>query len=430
MTEHHFDTMDENTNGHSLFSASSSAGWLNCQDYVKANYGKPDTSGVDAAYGTVAHAVAEQWGKSGIRPDHLVGTIEYITQPYTGEVFAIPIDEEMMSHVGAYVDQCRNTPGAHFWERRVDYSQYTPISNQGGTSDHFTLQPGWLIIDDLKMGRGVFVEVDHNTQAMLYALGVILAWDWLYDIERVTIRIFQPRMNNYGVWETTKAEIMAFAQTVLEKSSAALRPERTRTATLKGCQWCKVVGCTALFKMMADMSEDAFEYDAEVTSEQMDQIEAAVVDETFTVDPKNVRELSNETIGKYLPYRKLFEAHWKELWQEAEKRVFAHAKVPGVKVVDGHNSRDWKNELAAKQELNKLGVDDLDLFKSEFASPNQAEDALRKKLGISKKAAEAKLKKFTTTSSGKPRMVLDSDAREEFSSDGAFDYDVDNADGL
>lgn len=419
------------TNGHSLFSASSSAGWLNCQDFVKANYGKPDTSGVDAAYGTVGHDVAHLWGSTGRQPVERIGEVVEITQPTTGEIFKILIDEEMMSHVGVYIDICRNIEGAHFWEQRVWYSQYTPISDQGGTADHFVLTTGHLVIDDLKLGKGVQVDAEENTQAMLYALGVIIAWDWLYDIETVHIRITQPRRNHFTEWHTTKAAIMEFANTVLEKSSASLRPNRTRTATVKGCQWCKVKGCPALFKFMADMSEGAFRIESEVTSDQMDAIETSVVNGDLQINTADVRVLSDEFLGWILPYRRLIEGFWAEAWEEAERRTFRELKkIPGTKVTMGQSSREWKDEDGAVEALRKYGVEDNVIFKRLFVSPNQAEDVLRKEIGISKKKAAGLLKDYQRTNPGQPKLSLDTDDRPEFSSEGAFRIEADDAEGL
>ena len=49
-------------------------------------------------------------------------------------------------------------------------------------------------IIDLKYGKGVSVEAEQNTQAMLYALGVIDDLGFMYEFDTVVIHIYQPRI--------------------------------------------------------------------------------------------------------------------------------------------------------------------------------------------------------------------------------------------
>lgn len=57
-----------------------------------------------------------------------------------------------------------------------------------------------LHIIDLKYGQGVLVDATENPQMMLYALGALRIFDCLYDIESVSMTIYQPRRENVSTW--------------------------------------------------------------------------------------------------------------------------------------------------------------------------------------------------------------------------------------
>ena len=75
-------------------------------------------------------------------------------------------------------------------EQRLDFS-YVP---QGfGTGDWIIIADKKLHIIDFKYGMGVLVDAGDNPQIKLYALGALEIYDSLYDIEEVSMTIFQPR---------------------------------------------------------------------------------------------------------------------------------------------------------------------------------------------------------------------------------------------
>jgi len=225
-----------NASGHSIFGPSSSAMWLYCSGSLIANLLEPGGGSYEAAEGTVAHGIAEEWLKSGKRPRHRVGTVERVTEKDQNgkEVhYDVLITWTMLDHVQEYVDWCQMLPGDHFTETRVYFSEYMPIPNQGGTADHAACEPGLLTVTDFKYGKGVEVTVVENTQGMLYALGFFLKYDHLYHFERIVIRICQPRMYNWGEWEISRAQLLAFAEFVRQRAKAAWQVNAPRRPSEK-----------------------------------------------------------------------------------------------------------------------------------------------------------------------------------------------------
>ena len=91
-------------------------------------------------------------------------------------------------------------------EERVDYSHIAPSGF--GTADMLIVGKdeegrGLLHIVDFKAGSGIYVDVDHNSQLSLYALGGLHAYGYIYPIETIRMTIVQPRLENINTFECT-----------------------------------------------------------------------------------------------------------------------------------------------------------------------------------------------------------------------------------
>ncbi|MCI2235222.1 DUF2800 domain-containing protein, partial [Escherichia coli] len=151
----------------------------------------------------MAHGIAEQWLRTDVRPTHLIGTVETITE---GDVsHDIPITRSMIDYVQEYVDWCRFEEGEMFTEIRVWFTDLMPRANpdepdeepeefvaQGGTADNIIIRDRTLIVTDLKYGTGVQVFAEGNPQALLYAYGAYRAFADEYEFDRIIIRIAHP----------------------------------------------------------------------------------------------------------------------------------------------------------------------------------------------------------------------------------------------
>lgn len=386
--------------------------WLTCSGSLLANLAAKDSAGFEAAEGTVAHSVGEEWLKTEERPDHLVGDIVEVDEG--DEVFHIEITTEMLDYVQQYVDWCMYLPGDTFVEKRVYFSQLTPIPKQGGTADHFACEPGVLTITDLKYGIGEPVSAEENTQAMLYALGVFYEWDWMYHFERIVIRIAQPRRDNMDVWETTRDRLMEFAGYVKARAALAWVPNAPRTPSEKGCRWCKVKGdCPAYLTIAEDIADDAFADFDEISTERM---ERAMKRLDQRIDPPKLEKpmkLTTRQLVKLNEYGPLFKAFFEGIEEELTSRAQDGEKVPGKKLVEGISHRVFTSEAEAEEAAEEAGLDALDLYDVKMKTPAQTEELLMKRLGLKKAEAVKVLAKAVRKPPGKPKLVPITDKRPE-----------------
>lgn len=398
--------------------------WLYCSGSLIPNILAPDEAGEAAAEGTVAHELGEQWLKSGRRPVERIGEVVKIIEGT--QIFEIEITHSMMDYVEQYVTWCWEQDGDHYVETKVYFSDLTPIPNQGGTADHCACLPGHLIITDLKFGKGEQVFALNNTQLRLYAYGFFVMYDWFYDFKKITIRIAQPRLDHFDVWEITREELLEFAAWVKIRAAAAWKPNAPRSPGPKQCLWCKVKGdCVARLLFEERMVDDAFDdLTAEITVEDMANLKKRLDDDLDTWELRRppVATLSVEQKVKLLAYRKMSERWWDQLYDDLLAMLVRGEKVPGMKLVEGRSNRKYTSDEKAIEHLRSLGLSDSDITRTEVRSFTDVEEALRK-AGYRRADLPDLLKSITTKPPGKATMVEAGDPRPAISDrdEGVFD---------
>ncbi len=360
--------------GHSVFRPSAASRWMACPGSVIAEIkANADRAGMDAAYGTVAHAIAEEWLRNGKRPKIKLGS----TREERG--FVITIDAEMLSYIQQYVEWCQALgPGELVEiEKRVDFSDLTPLPNQGGTADHFHIKNGVLTITDLKFGTAVRVYAKGNKQARLYAYGAWREWEGILPIERIVIRICQPRLDVFETWEITLDDLMAFAADAKRAAHEAWSPDAKRRPDPDGCRFCKVqASCPAMVKLAERMADD-------ILSDLTEPLE--VVAETVSVPRETLvprsdpDKLSTEELALVLRWRGVFDAWFRTVHNELMQRGEDGTDLRefGWKIKEGRTNRTWVDESEAEKRLLDLGLKKPQLYTQRMISPKQATDLLR-----------------------------------------------------
>lgn len=205
---------------HAKLSASGAKKWLNCPGSVRLEATMPESSSSYAAEGTTAHSL----GEAKIR----LATKCLTRVQYHKQKADLEIDAEMEEYTNAYRDFVierlnaakANTPDAILAvEQRLDFSEWVP--GGFGTGDCIIISDKGVEIIDLKYGKGVQVEAEENSQLMLYALGAIAEYGYLYDLESVTMTIFQPRIDNISSYTMAVDELEAWGEEVKSKAILA-----------------------------------------------------------------------------------------------------------------------------------------------------------------------------------------------------------------
>lgn len=410
--------------GHSIYAPSASAMWLYCSGSLIANLLAEDDAGEDAAYGTVAHGVGELWLKSDVRPDHLVGTVEQVDEGHA--VFDITIDTIMLNYLEQYYNWCRFLPGDHYVEKRVDFSRLTPLEGQGGTADHIACQPGVLIITDLKMGKGVQVFAEKNTQGMLYALGAYFRWNHMYNFEKVIIRICQPRLGHFDEWEISVKDLLDFADYVIERAIMAWDPDAIRTAGIKQCQWCKVrASCAERARWVYEVLDGCFDGMAEPIN--MVGFMAMLESDDFGVQLVPARELSMAQKVKLISYRKPIENWLKDIEDDIERHMMAGKEVPGRKLVAGRSKRVFlekdPHKLADLLEMIS-GLPAKSFLETSVFGITKIEEVLQNEGGYRNKDLPALFEGYLLKMPGKPVMAPEHDRRPSVTVDDGDCFDA------
>ena len=383
------DIAREEANGHSVFGASGSSRYLACPGSVRASFGLPDTARYEAAEGTVAHGLAEQWLRSGRKPVERLGTTETV-KLFTG-TYEIPIDAAMMAFVEQYVDWCNEAPGEHYHEQRVDYSVLTPIPNQGGTADHFAARPRWLVLTDLKYGVADQIHAYQNPQVSLYALGVIYEHDWLYGFEKVTIRICQPRLGHFDEWHTTKEELLQFADWAKGRMYQAWDPNPPFVPGEKQCRYCKArLTCDAAIRWAERLIDDTF--DDETEREGWDLRGHTPEQELYELP--SIEPMSTARLANLVSWRKWAETLFKSAFDELDRRAKAGDIAPGWTLAEGKSSRRLEDKEGVIETLDILGIPEEDAYDHKIKSPAKLEKMLVAQAGRTIKEAKALLKPY------------------------------------
>lgn len=362
---------------HALLSASGSARWLNCTPSPLLEEQYPDNDSEAAAEGTAAHELAE-----------------YKLRVLKGSKFQQrPTSkwdsEEMESHTDDYADHVMATlahaqetsPAATLLiEHRLDFSHLVPEGF--GTGDAIIIADDTMTIIDLKYGKGVEVSAEANPQMRLYALGALHQFGMIYDIRKVKMVIFQPRLNNTSIDEIDAQELITWGNDVVRPTAAIAMAGEGELRPGDWCQFCKhAPACPALAKQYFDVVPMA------------DQQPAAP-------DPQTLSDAQISNIVKWSgDLKKWLTAVEKHALDEANNGK----QYPGLKLVEGRSVRKYTDETAVAKKVEDLGHEP-------YEKKLLGITAMTKMLG--KKQFDTELGELLHKPEGKPTLVPETDKRQ------------------
>lgn len=368
---------DHKERAHALLSASSAHRWLNCPPSAIATASYEDEESEYAAEGTLAHEVAETFARG-----NSLQLVEVKKKP--GGAY---VDQEMVDCATEYADyiQERLKSDAHtiLLEQRVDFSPWVPEGF--GTCDCIILEDDTMTVIDYKYGKGVAVSATDNPQLRLYALGALNDFGIAYDVKRVEMHIFQPRINNVSHDTLTVDELLQWGETVKPIANQAAKGKGKYKAGAH-CKFCPHAGkCRALTALCTEKVE-AYGVSAKVP----------------TLAPHEVAEV--------LELEPIFNLWLKRVKAQALDTLMNGGQVPGFKAVLGRGSRQWADEFRVVEILKDSGYTADDYTETKLLSPAGMESALGKT-----KTAEL-LGGLVIKKDGSPTIAHESDKRPAYSS--------------
>lgn len=357
---------------HALLSASSAHRWLNCPPSAKLSATYQDTSSEFARQGTDAHSLCEYHLKKalGMPAENPTENLTFYDQEM--EECAQGYAAYVMEQVEKAKQTCSDP--VVLIEQRLDFSRY--VEEGFGTGDCVIISDGTLSVVDYKHGVGVLVSAEDNPQMMCYALGALELFDGIYDIDTVSMTIYQPRRENVSCCVMTKEQLLEWGETVLVPTAKLAYAGEGEYKAGDHCQFCKA---KAVCRKRAEYNLELARYDFEMPA-TLDTDEIAYI-------LTKADELAN----------------WvSDVKEYALQQALSGTDYNGFKVVEGRSNRKYMNEEAVAQAAVDAGFDPYE----------------KKVLGITamtalmgKKKFEEVIGGFIHKPSGKPVLVPLSDKR-------------------
>ena len=359
---------------HAVLSASSANRWLHCPPSVRLSEGYMDKASVFAMEGTSAHELCEYKLRSalGMEAENPTENLDF----YNTEMEECA--EGYATYILELVEKAKETCSdpVVMVEQRVDFSRYVPEGF--GTADCIIIADETLNIVDYKHGKGVEVSAEDNPQMKLYALGALELFDCLYDISKVQMTIFQPRLSNVSVFVMDKADLLNWANDELTAKAELAFEGKGELCCGEWCKFCKAKSnCKERARVNMEMAQYEFRKCSLLTDKEVVEILSRIDELTsWASDVKNFA-LEQAVRGK----------QW-----------------PGWKVVEGRSNRKYTDEGAVAQVVKNAGYNPYD--EKIMGITN-----MTKMLG--KEKFNELLGDFVERPQGKPTLVPEDDNRPE-----------------
>ena len=315
---------------HAVLSASSANRWLHCPPSVRLSEGYMDKASVFAMEGTSAHELCEYKLRSalGMEAENPTENLDF----YNTEMEECA--EDYATYILELVEKAKETCSdpVVMVEQRVDFSRYVPEGF--GTADCIIIADETLNIVDYKHGKGVEVSAEDNPQMKLYALGALELFVCLYDISKVQMTIFQPRLSNVSVFVMDKADLLYWANDELTAKAELAFEGKGELCCGEWCKFCKAKSnCKERARVNMEMAQYEFRKSSLLTDEEVVKILSRIDELTsWASDVKNFA-LEQAVRGK----------QW-----------------PGWKVVEGRSNRKYTDEGAVAQVVKNAGYNPYD----------------------------------------------------------------------
>lgn len=372
---------------HAILSASGAHRWLACPPSARLEeLFKPEQSDY-AEEGTVAHSVAE------IAAKYRTGQI---TMERYNERLAVLKENkwcstEMIDYAWEYAEFVRSKwlklkeetgDATVLIEARINFGKWAP--GGFGTADCLILADGKMEVVDYKYGKGKRVDAYQNPQMRMYTLGAYNSHGMVYEVEHITMTIFQPRIPN-GITsdEITIEKLLDWAENYVKpRANLAYNGKGDFCPSTEACRFCRA---RSACRARAEENMKAFD------------------------ESPDVFMLSIEEAGKILEKAGDIEAWLGDLKKYVESSLLNGVKVPGWKLVEGRSVRKYADVAAVAQAMIEAGYDPALLYK-----PRELITLTQMEKDFGKQNVADALGKLIVKTPGSPTLAPESDKRPEY----------------
>jgi hypothetical protein len=369
---------------HATLSPSSSSRWLSCTPSARLEEQFPESTSKYAEEGTLAHTLGEFIIRQKLGLPLQVQELDIISSTLYNDAMSEHAENYAVFVLERYSQaQGRTSDAKLFLEQLLDMTDYVPEGF--GTGDAVIIADGIMDIIDLKYGQGVPVSAENNKQMMLYGLGALKEFDFMYDINTVRMTIYQPRIDNFSTWEITVSELMEWGAKKLKPLAAMAFEGKGEYVPGQHCRFCKA---KAVCKANANMNLELAKYD---------------FTEPALLNDEEIADILGR-IDAFTNWAKAVEEH------ALNEAVNNGKKWPGYKLVEGRSNRKYADESLVATKLLEQGFAEDLIYKKELLTITALEKA------IGKKVFATHLNDLVIKPAGKPTLVHHTDKRPEYHS--------------
>jgi hypothetical protein len=284
---------------------------------------------------------------------------------YVGEIietgdFKIKVTAEMAEHIQLYLDtiredMARDCVPQEYLQVEKKFTLENVDKKLYGTNDASYINPfGMLRVYDFKYGQGQYVEVEDNTQLLIYDLG---AWVENGQPDSTEIIIVQPRYISEDVpkvrrKEYTGDDLALFSQTLI----TAIKRVNKKDKTTKTGEWCKF--CPAMAICPAKQTQ--------------------ITDVVPSVTLPDPADMSIEQLMQVMFISDVISEWSASVHAHAESLAKSGVDIPGYKLVPKRANRRWIDEMAVETAFESEYGDEL--YTKKLKSPAQLEKVVGKEM--------------------------------------------------
>ena len=259
-------------------------------------------------------------------------------------------------------------------EQRVDFSHW--LEQVFGTLNTILISDGTMHVIDYKHGLGILVSAENNPQMECYVLGALELFDDIYDIDMVSMIIYQLRRQNISTYEISKDDLYQWSDEVLNPTADLAFAGDGNFLCGEWCGFCKA------------KHECRARAESNLTLAQYD----------FKLPPL----LEDSEIEYILSRADELVAWASDIKEYALQQAISGKEWAGWKLVEGRSNRKYSNEEAVIQAVTDAGFDP-------YEKKLLGITAMQKRLGKSR--FDELLTAYIEKPQGKPTLVPESDKR-------------------